>query len=202
MFLLLMFLTTGGSYILVDALAPILLLALALGVVALPVYLGVSWLSWHTPIYKPLIASWEWLSGWHVGQNIAANPPSDPHASMGIIVLGLAAALVGIGIAIGNAVVALTAIIALPAGLLVTIAGGVAAIFTLGRSAELFKLGLGIVTLGIGAAALAGVLMRMIDLVSYIGSTQPAPWGAAAGPIFVGVAVAAIAAIGLSASKS
>lgn len=188
-FLFLSFLVAGGSYIAVDTLAPILLFAVAALLVLSPVLFGITWLSDHTPVYMPIIASWEWLSGWHVGQDIAANPPRDPHATIGVLLLALVASVVMILIGLCIAAVGLTAVVAAPIGVLMSIFGGLVYLLSRGRRPEALGPGLGVAALGLGATILAGVLMRVEDLLSYVGSKEPAPLADAKGPLVIGAIV-------------
>ncbi len=189
MFWFFSFLVVGGAYLAVDALAGIVLFAIAAAVVVVPVVLGITWLSEHTAIYHPMIASWEWLSGWHVGENIADVPDPDPNASTYVLFLGIIVGMVMIIVAICNVPVALAATIATPVGAVITVFGALAFLLTRGRTREPLQLGLGVTTLGVGATVLAGVVMRIIHLLSYFAAEEPMPWGDAAGPLLVGAVV-------------
>lgn len=163
MFWIAAFMLAGMTYILVDQFA----IYIAVAAIVALVLFGVVWLEMKTGLNMVMVRSWQFLSGVDTPDQIIVNNQDNcPMKSEGEFFLSMAMVILLMVIAFANVLVGLVAIIGIPVGIVMTLGGAAMTVYKEAKH-DLLPSGLQVLTYGLGAMILAGIVMRIM----HIGST-------------------------------
>lgn len=169
MYWILILVGTGSAYWAVQSIAPAIFVGIAVGLITLPIILAAEWINGFTGISHLLIGSWQALSGVDTPGEIIAQCEKGFHegnydktttTTFGDILISFLVLI----IAIVNAIISVCAIVGLPLGLGVSAVGAFRGLATGNR--DWMRTGLGILTFAVGAAIVAGLVMRLMHVLS------------------------------------
>lgn len=166
MYWVLILVGTGSAYWAAYSMAPAIFGGIAVGLITLPVILAAEWINGFTGIGHLLIGSWQALSGVDTpGEVIVSCGRFGDYNDTTTTTLGdVLISLLVLILAIANFIIGVCAIVGLPLGLGVSAVGAFRGLATGDR--DWMKTGLGILTVAVGAAIVAGLVMRLMHVLS------------------------------------
>ena len=136
------------------------IMSIAIGAILAPIILFFAWVDDSTGVNHLLIGSWKNLSGVNSPGGIIVQCPDNHKATL----WGLLLSLLVLIIALANSLIGLVAIIGIPLGAGMAMTGGVRQLM-IGKT-DWLRTGLGLLTWGLGAMVVAGLVMRLMHVMS------------------------------------